>query len=545
MPEKDNPGKEVEEAPEVDVHINQEHISSEMYFKREKRHQRFSSIYVNILNTILIIAGVSCVGALFDRLGFDQSNIIMVYILGVLITAVITHNRIYSIASSIISVIVFNFLFTEPRYTLMVYSNGAPITFVVMFLVAFITGSLAIRLKKHARQSAQAAFRTSVLLDTNRLLQQTKNREEIITVTAQQLNKLLNRSIVVYLWEKEQLSKPYIFTVSEGLPGECISESEKEVAVWAARNNQHAGPTTQNHPEAKCLYFAIRIGQSVYGVAGIVLGDKPLEAYENSIMLSILGECALSLENEKNAREKEEAALLMQNEQLRANLLRAISHDLRTPLTSISGNASNLLTNGKYFTEDTKEKLYTDIYDDSMWLINLVENLLAVTRLSDGQMKLNISSELIDDVIAEALRHVSRQSIEHQIEVHSNTDILLAKMDSKLIVQVVVNLVDNAIKYTPEGSHIWISTRRQGDFVEVQVADDGYGISDEIKPKVFDMFYTGSNRIADSRRSLGMGLALCKSIITAHGGTISVSDHQPQGAVFTFTLPVGEVILYE
>lgn len=280
-------------------------------------------------------------------------------------------------------------------------------------------------------------------------------------------------------------------------------------------------------------------------MVGIVIGQQPLDAFENSILLSILGECAMSLENEKNAREKEEAAILARNEQLRANLLRAISHDLRTPLTSISGNASNLLSNGKSFDEDTKLQLYTDIYDDSMWLINLVENLLAVTRIEEGRLNIRASANLIDEVIAEALHHVNRKSVEHCITVKHEEDFILAKIDARLIVQVIINIVDNAIKYTPKGSHIQIKTRKQDEHVIVTVADDGEGIPDELKPKVFDMFYSGANKIADSRRSLGLGLSLCKSIIHAHGGTISVSDNIPHGTVFTFTLPAEEAQIHE
>ena len=118
-------------------------------------------------------------------------------------------------------------------------------------------------------------------------------------------------------------------------------------------------------------------------------------------------------------------------------------------------------------------------------------------------------------------------------------------MDAKLIVQVIINLVDNAIKYTPQNSHIKIKSEKHGDKAVVSVADDGEGIPDEIKPRVFDMFYSGANKIADSRRSLGLGLSLCKSIINAHGGEITVSDNQPHGTIFTFTLPIGEVKVYE
>ena len=149
------------------------------------------------------------------------------------------------------------------------------------------------------------------------------------------------------------------------------------------------------------------------------------------------------MENQKNLEEKEAAAVLAKNEQLRANLLRSISHDLRTPLTSISGNASNLLSNGDMFDAKTKHQMYVDIYDDAMWLINLVENLLSVSRLEGGQMNLHLSTELIGEVVAEALRHINRRSAEHHLHIQSGDEYLLAQMDAHLIVQVIINIVDN------------------------------------------------------------------------------------------------------
>jgi len=245
------------------------------------------------------------------------------------------------------------------------------------------------------------------------------------------------------------------------------------------------------------------------------------------------------------ARESAQAAMQIEKEQLRADLLRSISHDLRTPLTSISGNASNLLSNENEFSQETRMQIYGDIYDDSMWLIKLVENLLSVTRIEDGRMDLRMSAELMDEVIAEAMRHTDRNRDGRKIEVSSDEEFILGKMDARLIVQVVINLVDNAVKYTPEGAQIRIHTGKKDGMVVVSVSDIGPGIPDEQKSKVFDMFYTGTNRAADGRRSLGLGLGLCRSIIRAHGGEIWVSDNKPQGAVFTFTLPAEEVTLHE
>ena len=534
-------------APNLDVHIIPDTVSNAAVYQlkggRKKNHILFSVTDTLKSTAILILS--SLVGMIFQKFGFDEANIITVFVLGVLVTAVITKHQIYSLISSIVSVLVFNFLFTEPQFTLQAYEQGYPVTFIIMFLAAFLTGSLAIRIKNQAKQAAQSAYRTKVLFDTNQLLQQAKDKNEIVSATSNQLIKLLGKDIVFYLVDGEVLDTPHIFSVTEENLESCISENEKAIAGWVLKNNKRAGATTGTLSNAKCLYLAVRSNSMVYGVVGIVMGEIPLDPFENSILLSILGECAMALENEKNAREKQEAAILAKNEQLRANLLRAISHDLRTPLTSISGNASNLLSNGDSFDNDTKKQLYMDIYDDSMWLINLVENLLAVTRIEEGRLNLRIMEDLMDDVITEALHHINRKSEEHHISVESKEEFLLAKMDAKLIVQVIINIVDNAIKYTPKNSHIVIRTEKRGKQAIVSISDDGNGIADEIKPRIFDMFYSGANQIADSRRSLGLGLSLCKSIINAHGGELTVSDNLPHGTVFTFTLPAGEVKVYE
>lgn len=540
--------KLIANAPNLDVHIIPDTDGKNTAYRAKKARKKNGIVFSvsDLLKSVAILILASCIGMLFRQLGFAEANIITVYVLGVLVTSVVTRHRVYSLISSIVSVLVFNFFFTDPQFTFRAYDQGYPVTFLIMFLAALLTSSLAVKLKEHAKQSAKAAYRTKVLFDTNQLLQQAKDKNEIVSATANQLIKLLGKDIVFYLTEGETLGEPHIFTVSgDKTDKEITGTKEEAVAEWVLKNNKHAGATTETLSNAKCLYLAVRVNSRVYGVVGIYIGDEPLDAFEKSILLSILGECALSPENEKNAREKEEAAILAKNEKLRANLLRAISHDLRTPLTSISGNASNLISNGNSFDEATKNQLYTDIYDDSMWLINLVENLLSVTRIKEGRLNLNITEDLVDDVITEALHHVNRKSVEHHITVRHKEDYLLAKMDAKLMVQVVINIVDNAIKYTPKGSNILIKTWKQGDKAVISIADDGDGIPDKMKERVFDMFYSGANKIADSRRSLGLGLSLCRSIVNAHGGKITVSDNTPHGTVFTITLPAGEVEIHE
>lgn len=539
--------KLIKSAPNLDIYIIPDSQEQTPYrMKKAKPKSSLALSLKDIFKSVIILFLATLIGVIFFRLGFTEANIITVYILAVLVISIITTHRIYSLVASIVSVLVFNFFFTAPHFTFVAYDKGYPITFLIMFMAAFITGSLAIKLKNIAKQAAQSAFKTKVLFDTNQLLQKAKGQNEIITVTANQLIKLLGRNIIIYPAENEELENAHVFPISEEIPiANCFDKNERAVATWVFKNNKRAGATTDTLSGAKCLYLAIRVNQHVYGVVGIEIDEVPLDSFENSVLLSILGECALALENEKNAREKEEAAILAKNEQLRANLLRSISHDLRTPLTSISGNADNLLSNGSRFDEATKKQIYMDIYDDSKWLINLVENLLSVTRIEDGRMELRLSTELMDEVITEALHHVNRKSVEHHISVRSAEEFILAKIDAKLIVQVIINIVDNAIKYTPVNSNIIIDTEKKDKMVVVKISDNGPGISDEVKKHVFDMFYSGANKIADSRRSLGLGLSLCKSIITAHGGEITVADNMPHGTVFSFTLPLEEVNINE
>ncbi len=532
-------------APYLDIHIIPDAVTNSAYHERKAVFKRCSM--ADLFKSILILVLATLIGFLFNYLGFEEANIITVYVLAVLIISVVTQNRIYSLCSSFVSVLVFNFFFTVPVLSLKAYDSGYPVTFFIMFLSALLTSSLAVKLKEHAKLSATAAYQNKLLFDVNQSLQQAEGRSDIISATALHLIRLLQKDIIIYPVENGKLEAAKIFYADPD--GEKVTDytadSERTVALWVLKNNKHAGATTQTLSNAKCLYFSIRINENIYGIAGISVGNEPLESSQKGMTLSILGECALALENEKNAREKEEAAILAQKEQLRANLLRAISHDLRTPLTAISGNASNFLSNGDKMDDETKHQLFTDIYDDSMWLINLVENLLSVSRLEENQLNLHFSSELLSDVIEEALRHINRKSVDYNISVQHEDEFLLAKMDTKLIVQVIINLVDNAIKYTPAGSTIKISTRPRNGMAEICVCDNGPGIPDEMKPKIFDMFYSGANKLADSRRSLGLGLSLCKSIVTAHGGTISVKDNTPQGCCFTFTLNMDEIRCYE
>lgn len=504
-----------------------------------KRH-----ILSDIIKAIVVIAAATGIGLLFEHFGVSMVNIITVYIFGVLVLSLITTNRWFCFISSLLSVLTFNFIFTEPLFSLSVYDPSFPITFAVMFASAFITSTLATIIKQNAKKSALTAYQTRILFDTDKLLQKAETCSEATAAAANQLAKLLDRSVIFYDEYLGELSEPQIFSAEgQTVPENCISSEEKAAAERVFRD-ENGSDSAEELSEEKCLYIAVRGTDSVYGVFGIVVGSKPLDSFEKSVVLAIIGELALALNNMRNIKEKEDAAVLAQNEQLRANLLRSISHDLRTPLTSISGNAGFLLAESEGIEPEMRAIIYKSIYDDSLWLINLVENLLSVTRIEDGTTKLRLRSELMEEVIDEAVSRV-RNTSGRKITVKESDELLILKIDTRLIVQVLANLLDNAVKYSPADTEIFVSAFKKGNNVVVEIADNGNGISEKDKPRIFEMFYTAETKIADSRRSLGLGLAVCKSIINAHGGEITVRDNKPKGTVFSFTLPVEEVKIHE
>ena len=488
----------------------------------------------------------SLVGLAFDYAGFAEANIMMVYILGVLFTSLWTNGWIYGASVSLASVFAFNFLFTEPRMTFMVYDNSYPVTFIIMVIVSVITGTLTMRIKRQAAQSAEKAYRTEVLLETINKTHNAVNADEIIDATASQIVKLLDRSVLFYLPDDGGITQtPLIFSADgQEADSSLFDESERAVALWVLRNNKYAGAGTDTLPSAKCTYYAVRGHDKPLAVAGIAAkqATEP-DAFQKNLLLAILAECGLALEKATLAEAKKEVEIKAQRESLRANLLRAVSHDLRTPLTCITGNAAIILDRGAELEEDKKIELCRGIYDDSLWLAGLVENLLSVTRIENGTMNIKMEPELVEDVFAEAVKRMSR-SQSHKITVLPADEIIMAEMDARLIVQVVINLIDNAVKYTPEGTEIVISAAAEAESVTIKVADNGEGISAEARSKIFDMFYTAGGR-ADGRRGLGLGLALCKSIINAHGGDIYMEDNVPHGSVFCFTLKKAEVAEYE
>ena len=521
-------------APDIDIFIIPDKATpSERAHRLSFSDERFS--VADVLKTLGLLTAATLGGLVFTKLGFSTANVIILYTLAVLGIAVTTTGRSYSLASAVLSVFVFNFLFTVPLHSFSAEPSEIA-TFVVMFIAAIIISSLTTQIKRQARLKAQHSYRTEILLETSQRMQKAESEEQILSLAATQLGKLSGRGVMIFPVKDGTLGEPMLFPSVEGDDFSPYLESSELAAAREALATGHGtGCGTQSFPNAKGLYMAIRSTEGVLAVVCFSVNGQPeRESYSRSLTVAILDECGIMLENERYKLAKREMEEKARAQELRANLLRSISHDLRTPLTGISGSASLLLT-GK-MSEDQRTELLKAIRDDSEWLITLVENLLCITRIEGRDKLTELEPELVGEVIADALTHIDRSSAQHKVTTVIADDYLMANMDARLIEQVLINLVNNAVKYTPAGSTICVSAESSGGSVLVSVSDNGPGIADASKGKIFDMFYTEA-KTGDSRRGLGLGLALCKSIVTAHGGEISVSDAKPHGAVFTFSLP--------
>lgn len=527
------------ELTDLDVYIIPDHqpLYKKPLGKLHVPKARFTWKDTGIMLASLLLSSLAGFG--FYYAGFSESNIITVYILGVLITAVWTNGHFYGAIDSLLSVAAFNFLFTEPRFTFQANDPSYPVTFLIMLFSSVIASSLASRVKAQARLAAEKSYYTELLLGSSQKLQKGRTEWDCLRLTAEQLNRLFDRPVLYALSGTE---KELAFRVEPSDEQNILMELGSEeigVAKWVQRNNKHAGATTNTLPDSKWLFLSVRGTQGVMGIVGIpIAGYSIPDAFEKNLMIAILSECGLSQERIRLQEERNKAALQTQKERLQANLLRAVSHDLRTPLTNISGSADMLMQEESALDPAIRKKLYTAIYDDTNWLINMTENLLVATHLETDKESFKMSPELIEDLFQSVVAHLDRRAAEHHISVHLEDATLMAAMNARLIQRVIINIMNNAIQYTPKESNIELSAVKKGNVVQISVTDDGPGIPNDAKRHLFDLFYTAGQGKADCQRGLGLGLNLCQSIVAMHGGKIDVLDHMPAGTRFQFTLPL-------
>lgn len=479
-----------------------------------------------------ILALATVVSMLLTRLEFHESNVINIFILGVLLVSLRTDGYLYGICASVLSVLAFNFFFTEPLYTFRANGREYLVTFPLMLIVAVITSTLTSRVKKAAALSRLREKRNETLFRISRNLLTTGSIDQILSMTAVSAADLSGSSVMIYLTDREHgLSEPYLYSAGDGGDLKALlSEKERALALQAVRE----GTILESR-----MYYVPIVGRSApLGVIGIDCGGgSPTE--EQALMFrAIAAQAALSIERELSNARQQASRLETESERVKSNLLRAVSHDLRTPLTGVVGSSSTLLENWDKIDDAAKLSLISGIYDDAVWLSNSVENILNITRMDDGRIEVRKSLEAPEEVIAEAAARVQKYADGRTIVTRAPESLMLVEMDAGLMKQLLVNLLDNAVKFTQDGAEIRVSVCARDGFAVFEVADNGPGIAEKDLPYVFDRFYT-TGAGPEKRKGMGLGLAICKSIALAHGGKISVSNAREGGAVFRVSVPIG------
>ncbi|SDI34881.1 DUF4118 domain-containing protein [Desulfosporosinus hippei] len=510
-------------------------------YSNPTKQDRVRSAIINVIVTLGIMTLATLLSVYFRYIGFHESNFIMAYILGVLIVAKQTDGYIYGILASVIGVSSFNFFFTEPYYTFATYRPDYPVTFLIMLIVASITSTLTAKAKQEARLSSLREKRTQVLYEISKGLLKVRSINQISEVGGMALAKIFNCSVIMATANSlNNLNEPFIYTYDNHDRAAIFkSFQERRAAAESFETGSPVGIGTEKYADSSAYYLPIRGQSGTLGVVGVsCFAGKLLTDEQVRLLEAVTTQIALAMERERLSEKQQKAKLDVERERLRSNLLRAISHDLRTPLTGILGSTATILDNDEVLDKKVKRELLQSVQEEASWLIHSVENMLNITRIDEG-IALKKNMEAVEEIIAEAISRIKKFASNHIIEIDIPADLILLPMDGILIEQVLINLVDNALKYTPHGACIRIKTQIEGEKAIFEVSDNGNGIQEADIPFIFDRFYTAPT-INMGRRGTGLGLAICKSIVTAHGGEISACNNPSGGATFRFTLPLKE-----
>jgi len=463
--------------------------------------------------------------AMFGR--FDNSNLIMVYLLGVSFVAV-RLGRGPSVLAACLSVAAFDFGFVPPYLTFAVTDTQYLLTFAVMLVVGLLISTLAVRVRGQADAARRREQRTQLLYSVSRELGGLRAPEEIARITCRYVTEAVRGPAV--------LLRPGATGTLAPEAGSIAAEPrESSVAQWVLDHGQPAGLGTDTLPGASALYLPLRSGERTLGVLALRPDESllPLSPDQLDVVEAVARQAAASLDRARLAAEGEEARVAVDREQLRSTLLSSVSHDLRTPLAAITGAASGLLQDPAP-APPARRELAETIYEEAKRLNRLVANLLDMTRLESGAVALQKEWHSVEEVVGSALRRLEEGLAGRPVQTVMPADLPLVPMDAVLVEQVLVNLLDNAVKYTAPGCGVRVEARRDDRGVLVEVADEGPGLKPGEEDRVFEKFYRGSS----GPRGFGLGLAICRAIVAAHGGRIWAESRSPRGTVFRFTLPI-------
>ncbi|TRW94441.1 sensor histidine kinase [Candidatus Methylobacter oryzae] len=466
---------------------------------------------------------------------FELANLVMVYLLGVVFMAA-RFGREASVLTSVLSVAAFDFLFVNPVHTFVVADVQYLVTFLIMLLVGLIISHLTSNMRSQAKVASHRERRANVLYALSEELATSRSVTEAATVAVRHIqDEFGGNSVLLFPDDDGRI----VYPVDPPVP-ESLLNCDLSVAQWVFDHGQIAGQGTDTLPGADAVYFPMSGFRGVIGV--LVLRAANLRRVflpeQRRLLDTFISQIAQTIERVRFADEAQQTQLRMESESLRNSLLSAISHDLRTPLASIVGAASTLVEEDAQLDASDRKELSLTIYDEALRMSNLTNNILDMARLDAGQASLNRQWYLLDEIIGGTLTRMKKRLKGRAVNTKLPDELCLVRVDAVLIEQVLVNLLENACKYTQPGSPIDIVAELSAHMLKVTVADRGPGIPPGEEEKLFDKFYRVHREGTQS--GVGLGLAICKAIIMAHGGVIGATNRQSGGAQFFFLLPVDE-----
>jgi two-component system sensor histidine kinase KdpD len=466
----------------------------------------------------------------------QPANLIMIYLLAVVAVA-LRSGRGPSILAAVLAVAAFDFFFVPPRLTFAVQDVEYIITFAVMLLVSLIIASLTFRLRQQAMSAVARERRTSSLYRLSRELASAGTVDEVLLAGERRLLELFPAQPALILrgaaGQLELAPRHY----------EVFNKPRNETAVmqWVLENGKPAGLGTATLPGSEAFYQPLSAGRGALGVLALKPRQEDIsflsQPEQRHLLDAVAALISIAAERELNEESEQGARLSAERERLRSTLLSSISHDLRTPLAGIRGSAETLLALGQ--EAQAERGLLEGIRTESQRLSLLLENILDLTRIDTGALQLKLESQPLEEVIGSALNSLERRLEGRELSLSLPADLPMVRIDAVLIERVLVNLLDNALKYTPASSALSIEARERGAWVDVHVADTGPGLDVANSEELFAAFSqkADSQRQAAGSRGAGLGLAICRAIVEAHGGTISARTQEGGGSVFSFSLP--------
>ncbi len=482
----------------------------------------------------VVIVIISTLLMLPIRRYVDSSNLVMVYLVGV-VGISLRYGRIPSLLAIFLSAIFFNFFFIPSYNSFKMVDERNIITFCVLLITGIIIGSQTSRLRLQAITARKREKNTSTLFAMSRELTASRGKVNLAQIAAQHIAEVLDSNVFLWLADEKHDLQTVIAETHSDLHG-ADPVREESVARWAFSHKQNAGLGTDTLPSANAFYVPLVASGGVMGVIGLMPHEEKTTGYSTDkieLIEAFSSITASALERAQAAELMEKTVLEAESEKLRNILLSSVSHDLRTPLVAITSAASTLLIEGEKITNEYKTELLRSIHEEGARLAKMVTNLLDVTSLESGSVKLNKELYFIEELIGSALMRVEQKLSNHKVATNIESGLPLMRMDGLLIEQVLINLLENAAIHTQAGTSINITAQGNKSEVLVTVSDNGAGIKHGDEENIFDKFYTGTSGDGS------LGLAICRGVIHAHGGKIWAKNaDEGTGAVFSFTLPI-------